>query len=109
MSILEDNYESNTFSYTTLIDTESLVLGVCEILPGYTLGIHDHDISETYMIAEGSGEIYDNDHWRPVKGGDIIVFLPGTLHGCRTADPGGIKFVYYFHQGPFSSIRYYFS
>jgi len=109
MSYLGETLISKKFTYETLINTDKFVLGRCKILPDADFRIHKHEISETYIITEGTGEVYDNDHWRPVKVGDIIVFLPGTLHGCRTADPGGIKFVYYFHQGPFSSIKYYFS
>ena len=67
---------------------------------------HMHKVSETYIITEGTGEVYNNDHWEPVKKGDIRLFDAGIWHCCRTLDPNGIKLVYFFNTGPFSDIEY---
>ena len=106
MSYLDETYTTEKLTYETLINDNSFVLGKCDILPGSDFKIHTHEISETYIVTEGTGEVYNNDHWEPVKKGDIRVFDAGVWHCCRTSNPNGIKLVYFFTTGPFSSIKY---
>ena len=103
---LPENYISEKLKYKTITNNKNFVLGTCAILPESDYKIHKHKISETYIITEGTGEIYVNDHWRSVKKGDVIVFKSDVWHCCKTSNPKGIKLVYFFNTGPFNTIEY---
>jgi mannose-6-phosphate isomerase-like protein (cupin superfamily) len=99
-------YRDDTLAWETLVDTDRLVLGTCEILPGSAYKIHKHVVPETYVITRGTGEVYDDTRWRSVAKGDVVVFKPGAWHCCRTFDPAGIDLVYFFDTGTFATIDY---
>ena len=106
MSYLPETYTTENLTYDTLINTKDFVMGKCNILPGSDFKIHAHEIPETYVIIEGTGEVYNNDRWEAVSKGDVKVFDTGVWHSCRTSNPTGIKLIYFFNTGPFSEIKY---
>jgi quercetin dioxygenase-like cupin family protein len=51
---------------------------------GTSVGKHFHSVTdEIVIVVGGSGEIYVNGEWRPVKRGDVHVCPRGIVHDTR--------------------------
>jgi quercetin dioxygenase-like cupin family protein len=51
---------------------------------GTTVGMHFHTVTdEIVVVVGGSGELYVNGQWRPVKRGDVHVCPRGIVHDTR--------------------------
>ena len=99
------NQKSTTeYSYTTLYNKD-VVVGRCNLHKKIFPDIHCHpNATEIYVIVSGEGEVFDNDHWEPIKAGDTKVFEPGVKHALKTTT--GIELIYIFNVGPFENILY---
>ena len=93
--------------YITLSDTDEHVVGFCHIKPESHFKIHHHTTMELYYILDGSGYLFNRDGWIDASPGRYYLFPAYTNHSCMTQTPGGIKFMYFFIKGPFSTIQYY--
>ncbi|WP_205830591.1 MULTISPECIES: cupin domain-containing protein [unclassified Microbispora] len=59
------------------------------MLPGETLGVRQHEESETvYFVFEGEGQFYLHDRWVELGPGDGVFAPPGVRHGARNPHTG---------------------
>ncbi|MEU8176861.1 cupin domain-containing protein [Microbispora hainanensis] len=59
------------------------------MLPDETLGVRQHEESETvYFVFEGEGQFYLHDRWVEVGPGDGVFAPPGVRHGARNPHTG---------------------
>ncbi len=60
---------------------------------GHTIGTHFHSVSdEIVIVTGGTGELFVNGEWIPVKAGDVHVCPRGIVHDTRALD-GHLEFV----------------
>jgi quercetin dioxygenase-like cupin family protein len=66
---------------------------VFEIAPGGNSPRHTHEWEHEIFIHSGSGELYGNGQWKPIKSG-VVVFIPGNEeHQMRNTGAEPLTFV----------------
>ena len=88
--------------------TEALTLGIARIPPGDALNEHRHAEAEIYLVLEGVATVtVADEEWRVEAG--AAIFIPGdTVHACRNAEPGELRFAYVFATDSFETVEYTF-
>lgn len=88
------------------VDSESIFesprsqLMVRTAVRGTTIGAHFHSVcDEVVLVVGGSGELFINGEWRPVKTGDLHVCPRGVVHDTRALTED-LRFVSSFSPHP---------
>lgn len=74
-------------------------LGMSEIEPGQSSGIHCHDCEEAMYVLEGKGIFVVDGKEYEVEPGDSLFVKPGEPHGPHR-NPGNVTFRYIYVTGP---------
>lgn len=94
-------------AWKTLIDNQSMVLGSTRINPSYDVDAHFHIQSQIVIFSGGEGrtKIKGKDY-RPLKMLSAIYVPNNSIHHTIATGTTPLKEIYFFPQGPFSSIIY---
>lgn len=72
---------------------DNFCMRVFEIAAGGNTPLHTHDWEHEMFIHAGSGEIFGNGRWNPVKPGSVV-FIPGSEeHQIRNTGSGSLVVV----------------
>jgi len=96
-------------AWKTLIENESMILGITKIDPGHDVDSHYHKQTQVIIFEKGQGETHiKNGKYVPV-GVESVIYPPTySIHHTRNTGKEALWEVYFFNRGPFSSIRYHF-
>ena len=83
-----------------------LTMGIAEILPGATLGLHRHAHAETYYITGGSGRITVDGVESEIGPGAAIYIPPNAQHTASCDSDTPLKFIFTFPCDRFDEVVY---
>ena len=85
-----------------------LTMGIAEIAPGATLGLHHHAQAETYYITAGTGRMTIDGVEIKIGPGSAIYIPPNAQHTatCDSATP--LEFIFTFPCDSFDEVIYHY-
>ena len=89
-------------------ESEGLITGIAEIVPGGELKRHHHEPAETYYIVSGRGEMEIEGSTQAVGPGSAVYIPPDARHTVRCTGTDPLVFVFSFPRDRFDEIVYHF-
>ncbi len=86
----------------------ALTMGIAEIAPGATLGLHHHAQAETYYITAGTGRMTINGVESRIGPGSAIYIPPDAQHSASCDSDAPLEFIFTFPCDSFDEVIYHY-
>lgn len=95
-------------AWKTIIDNESMVMGITKIDPGHDVDSHFHKPTQIVIFSDGEGKTHiEKGEYKEVKKNHYIYPPSYTMHhSINTSKSKPLMEIYFFPTGPFSTIKY---
>lgn len=95
-------------AWKTIIDNESMVLGITKIDPNNDVDSHFHKPTQIVIFSDGEGKTHiAKGEYKEIKKDNYIYPPSYTVHhSINTSKTEPLMEVYFFPTGPFSTIKY---
>jgi quercetin dioxygenase-like cupin family protein len=95
-------------AWKTIIDNESMVLGITKIDPNNDVDSHFHKPTQIVIFSDGEGKTHiAKGEYKEIKKDNYIYPPTYTVHhSINTSKTQPLMEVYFFPTGPFSTIKY---
>ena len=95
-------------AWKTIIDNDSMVLGITKIDPNNDVDSHFHKPTQIVIFSDGEGKTHiAKGEYKEIKK-DNYIYPPtySVHHSINTSKTSPLMEVYFFPTGPFSTIKY---
>ena len=95
-------------AWKTIIDNDSMVLGITKIDPNNDVDSHFHKPTQIVIFSDGEGKTHiAKGEYKEIKK-DNYIYPPtySVHHSINTSKTEPLMEVYFFPTGPFSTIKY---
>lgn len=95
-------------AWKTIIDNESMVMGITKIDPGHDVDSHFHKPTQIVIFSDGEGKTHiEKGEYKEIKKNHYIYPPTYTMHhSINTSKTKPLMEIYFFPTGPFSTIKY---
>ena len=95
-------------AWKTIIDNDSMVLGITKIDPDNDVDSHFHKPTQIVIFSDGEGKTHiEKGEYKEIKKDSYIYPPTYTVHhSINTSKTQPLMEVYFFPTGPFSTIKY---
>lgn len=100
--------EPTPLAWKTIIENDSMVLGITKIDPGFDVDRHYHKPTQIVIFSEGEGRtLIEKGEYREIRK-DSFIYPPSYSlhHSLNTHPERPLMEIYFFPQGPFAKIEY---
>ncbi|MCB1176665.1 MAG: cupin domain-containing protein [Leptospiraceae bacterium] len=95
-------------AWKTIIDNDTMVMGITKIDPGYDVDSHYHRPTQIVIFSDGEGKTHvENGEYKEIKKDSYIYPPTYTMHhSINTHKKKPLMEIYFFPLGPFAKIKY---